>query len=169
EHLVDHSSWTTVGRENGREQHYITSLHLLSEKMEEINIHLQDKYKLIQKNETRYEEIQIEDADILIVAFGLSSRSSQKALELAREQGFKVGMLRPITLFPFPSDELNRLAEQVKGILVVEMNAGQMVEDVRLSVNKNIPIEFYGRMGGMIPQPDEIVQKIKDLSKQVKI
>ncbi len=167
EHLVDHSSWTTVGRENGREQHYITSLHLQSEKMEEINIHLRDKYKTIQKNETRYESVQTEDAEILIVAFGLSSRASQKALELAREQGLKVGMLRPKTLFPFPSAELNRLADNIKGILVVEMNAGQMVEDVRLSVNKNIPIKFYGRMGGMIPQPDEIVQKIKDLYKQV--
>ena len=169
EHLVDHSSWTTVGRENGREQHYITSLHLLSEKMEEINVHLQDKYNKIQENETRFESIQTEDADILIVAFGLSSRSSQKALELAREQGLKVGILRPITLFPFPSDELKRLANNVKGILVVEMNAGQMVEDVRLAVGSNIPVEFYGRMGGMIPQPDEIVEKIINLSKQVKI
>ena len=169
EHLVDHSSWATVGRVNGREQHYITSLHLLSEKMEEINIHLQDKYKKIQENETRFEAIQTEDADILIVAFGLSSRSSQKALELAREQRLKVGILRPITLFPFPSEELTRLAKTVKGILVVEMNAGQMVEDVRLSVGSNIPVDFYGRMGGMIPQPDEIVEKIKALSNQVKI
>ena len=81
----------------------------------------------------------------------------------------KVGILRPITLFPFPSDELKRLANSVKGVLVVEMNAGQMVEDVRLAVGSNIPVNFYGRMGGMIPQPDEIVQKIKDLTKQVKI
>ena len=168
EHLVDHSSWTTVGRENGREQHYITSLHLLSEKMEEINVHLQNKYKKIQENETRYESIQTEDADIIIVAFGLSSRSSQKALELAREQGLKVGILRPITLFPFPTDELKLLANNIKGILVVEMNAGQMVEDVRLAVGSNIPVDFYGRMGGMIPQPDEIVEKLTDLYEQVK-
>ena len=168
EHLVDHSSWTTVGRENGREQHYITSLHLLSEKMEEINVHLQNKYKKIQENETRFESIQTEDADILIVAFGLSSRSSQKALELAREQGLQVGILRPITLFPFPTDELKRLANNVKGILVVEMNAGQMVEDVRLAVGSNIPVDFYGRMGGMIPQPDEIVEKLTNLYEQVK-
>ena len=168
EHLVDHSSWTTVGRENGREQHYITSLHLLSEKMEEINVHLQNKYKKIQENETRFESIQTEDADILIVAFGLSSRSSQKALELAREQGLQVGILRPITLFPFPTDELKRLANNIKGILVVEMNAGQMVEDVRLAVGSNIPVDFYGRMGGMIPQPDEIVEKLTNLYEQVK-
>ncbi len=165
EHLVDHSDWATVGRVNGRKQHYITSLHLLSEKMEEINVHLQDKYKTIQKNETRFENIQTDDAELLIVAFGLSARSSQKALELARAEGLKVGLHRPISLFPFPSEELNRLGKQVKGILVVEMNAGQMVEDVRLSVAKNIPIDFYGRMGGMIPQPDEIVDKLKNLAK----
>ncbi len=167
DHLVDHSSWTTTGRANGRKQHYITSLHLLSEKMEDVNVHLQEKYKNIQKNETRFKSVQTEDAEILIVAFGLSSRSSQKALELAREQGLKVGMLRPITLFPFPTDEVKRLSKSVKGILVVEMNAGQMVEDVQLAIGNDIPIDFYGRMGGMIPQPDEIVQKIKDLSKKV--
>ena len=143
DHLVDHSSWTTVGRENGREQHYITSLHLLSEKMEEINIHLQNKYKKIQENETRFEAIQTDDADILIVAFGLSSRSSQKALELAREQGLKVGIASSNHFISFSHlKELKRLAKQVKGILVVEMNAGQMVEDVRLSVGNNIPVDF---------------------------
>ena len=169
DHKVDHSSWSTIGRVGGRKQHYITSLHLLSEKMEDINIHLQNKYKKIQEQETRFENILTDDADIIIVAFGLSARSSQKALDIAREQGLKVGMLRPITLFPFPSKELNKLAGQVKGMLVVEMNAGQMVEDVKLSVNKNIPVDFYGRMGGMIPQPDEIVEKIKELYNKTNI
>jgi 2-oxoglutarate ferredoxin oxidoreductase subunit alpha len=163
-HKVDHSSWATTGRENGRKQHFITSLHLLSEKMEEINIHLQNKYKEIQKNEIRYETINTEDADLLIVSFGLSARSSQKAMELARDEGLKVGLVRPITVFPFPSEVLNKLAKKVKGVLVVEMNAGQMVEDVKLSVDCDIPISFYGRMGGMIPQPDDIVNELKKLS-----
>jgi 2-oxoglutarate ferredoxin oxidoreductase subunit alpha len=163
EHLVDHSDWTTTGRENGRPQHFITSLHLLSEKMEEINVHLQNKYKEIQKNETRCETINTDDADLLIVSFGLSARSSQKAMELAREEGLKVGLVRPITLFPFPSETISKLSEQAKGILVVEMNAGQMLEDVRLSINNNTPVSFYGRMGGMIPQPDDIVNELKKI------
>ena len=162
-HKVDHSSWATTGRKDGRKQHFITSLHLLSEKMEEINIHLQNKYKEIQKNETRFEEIQTDDAELLIVSFGLSSRSCQKAIELAREEGLKVGILRPITLFPFPTEAINKLSKKVKGILVVEMNAGQMVEDVRLSVDCDVPVSFYGRMGGMIPQPDDIVKELKKL------
>jgi len=166
DHLVDHSAWTTRGRKGGKKQNYITSLHLLSEKMEEINVHLQNKYKEIIKNETRFENIQVKDADLLIVSFGLSARSSQKALELAREAGLKVGLHRPITLFPFPSAELNRLAKKVKGILVVEMNAGQMLEDVKLAVGNNIPVSFYGRMGGMIPQPDEIVDNLRKLSEK---
>jgi len=165
DHLVDHSAWTTRGRKDGKKQNYITSLHLLSEKMEEINVHLQNKYKKIIKKETRFENINVKDADLLIVSFGLSARSSQKALELAREAGLKVGLHRPITLFPFPNAELKRLAKKVKGILVVEMNAGQMLEDVKLAVGNNIPVSFYGRMGGMIPQPDEIVDKLRALSK----
>jgi 2-oxoglutarate ferredoxin oxidoreductase subunit alpha len=163
DHLVDHYSWATTGRENGREQHYITSLHLLSEKMEEINVHLQNKYKEVQKNEIRYETINTDDADLLIVSFGLSARSSQKAMELAREEGLKVGLIRPITLFPFPSEIINKLSKKAKGILVVEMNAGQMVEDVRLSLDNNTPVSFYGRMGGMIPQPDDIVKELKKI------
>ena len=90
-------------------------------------------------------------------------RSSQKAMELAREEGLKVGLIRPITLFPFPSEIINKLSEQAKGVLVVEMNAGQMVEDVRLSITNNTPVSFYGRMGGMIPQPDDIVNELKKI------
>ena len=163
DHLVDHSAWATTGRVGGRPQNYITSLHLLSEKMEEINVHLQNKYKEIQKNETRYETINTDDADLLIVSFGLSARSSQKAMELAREEGMKVGLIRPITVFPFPSDIINELSKKAKGVLVVEMNAGQMVEDVRLSIKNDTPVAFYGRMGGMIPQPDDIVNELKKI------
>ena len=162
-HLVDHSSWATTGKENGRERHIISSLFLDPEKMEKVNLRLQKKYKTIQEKEVRYEEIMTDDADFLIVAYGLSARVSHKAIEMSREKGMKVGLLRPKTLFPFPSDQLNMLANQVKGILVVEMSAGQMVEDVRLSVEGKTAVEFYGRMGGMIPSPEEILSKISQI------
>ena len=160
--------WATTGREGGRPQNIITSLYLKSEKMEEMNQILQDKYKEIQKNEVRYEAIQTEDADLVIVAFGLSSRIAHKAAQLARKEGMKVGLLRPITLFPFPTEVISNLADQVDNFLVVEMNAGQMVEDVRLAVNGKVNVDFYGRMGGMIPQPDEIINKIKEIYGGVK-
>lgn len=158
---VDHSEWATRGRAGKKTRNYITSLHIKPDKMEAINIHLQKKYAEICKNETRYEEIQTEDADFLLVAFGLSSRVAHKAVDMAREAGIKAGMLRPITLYPFPTDALQKLSEKVVGMLVVEMNTGQMWEDVRLAVNGKVPVEFYGRQGGMIPQPDDILKEIK--------
>ncbi len=163
EHRTDHSSWATTGRINGREQHVITSLHLQSEDMEGMNNILQNKYREIEKNEIRFETIQTEDADFLLVAYGLSARIAHKAVDLARAEGLKVGLLRPITLFPFPYKEIESFVPQVKGVLTIEMSAGQMVEDVRLAVNGKVPVGFYGRMGGMIPQPDEILEKIKEL------
>lgn len=160
---ADHSSWATTGRVNGRDQHVITSLHLQSEDMEGMNKILQDKYREIERSEIRYETIGTEDTDFLVVAYGLSARIAHKAMDLARAEGMKVGLLRPITLFPFPYQVIRDLADKVNGILTVEMSAGQMVEDVRLAVNGKVPVEFYGRMGGMIPQPDEIVEEIKKL------
>ena len=114
----------------------------------------------MEETEVRFEKIDCEDADYIIVAFGSSARISQKAVKIAREKGIKVGLFRPITLFPYPGKELNLLASQVKGMLSVEMNAGQMVEDVRLSVNGKIPVEYFGRYGGMIPTPDEVVEAL---------
>jgi 2-oxoglutarate ferredoxin oxidoreductase subunit alpha len=131
--------------------------------MEDINIHLQKKYKSIQENEVRYETINVDDADIVIVAFGLAARVAHKAMEIANEAGLKVGLIRPITLFPFPTDYIIATSQNAKKMLVVEMNAGQMLEDVRLAVNGKIPVEFYGRMGGVIPQPSEIVEKLKSI------
>ena len=130
--------------------------------MEQRNIHLQAKYKEISENEVRFEEIACEDADYLIVAFGSCARIAQKSIEIAREQGIKVGILRPITLWPFPSKEIERLSHQMKGILSVELNAGQMVEDVRLSVNNGVKVEYFGRMGGIVPDPDEVVEALKE-------
>ena len=163
EHKTDHSAWATRGKTTDRDHHVITTLNLIAEKMEETNIRLQEKYRTIVQNEVRYEAIEVEDADFMIVAFGLTSRVAHKSIELARDEGLKVGLLRPQSLFPFPSKILAELAEQVESMLVVEMNAGQMVEDVRLAVNGRIPVYFHGRMGGVIPQPLEILDRIKQV------
>ncbi|MGL5730074.1 MAG: transketolase C-terminal domain-containing protein, partial [Bacteroidales bacterium] len=151
-----------MGKPKGGQPRVITSLELDPAEMERNNIRFQAKYKLIEENEVRYEEMNTEDAEYLFVAFGSSARICQKAIELARAEGIKVGILRPITLWPFPTKRLAELANQVKGMLTVEMNAGQMVEDVRLAVNGKVPVEHYGRMGGMIPSPDEVVEALKE-------
>ena len=155
------SSWATIGKTEDRERNVITSLHIQPDKMEEINIHLQKKYKEIEKNEIRFEKINCDDADYVIVAYGLVARICSKAAQIAREKGIKVGVLRPITLFPFPTEEIQSLANRVKGFFDVEMNAGQMVEDVRLAVNGKVPVEFYGRMGGIVPTPEEIFENFE--------
>ncbi len=115
----------------------------------------------MEENEVRFEEIQCDDAEYLFVAYGSASRICQKAVQLCREQGIKVGILRPITLYPFPTKEIERLSKQVKGILTVEMSAGQMVEDVRQAAKFRIPVEHFGRFGGVIPTPEEIVEALK--------
>lgn len=104
-----------------------------------------------------------EDADYVIVAFGSAARIAEKSIESAREQGIKVGLFRPITLWPFPTQEIHHLAESKKGILVAEINAGQMVEDVRLAVNGLVPVAHFGRLGGIVPEPEEIVEALKRL------
>lgn len=154
--------WATVGKPKTRERNVITSLNIKADEMEKINIHLQAKYKVIEENEIRYEEYMCDDAEILLVGFGLVARICKKAAQLAREKGIKVGVFRPISLFPFPTAKINELAGKVKGIMDVEMNAGQMVEDVRLAVNGKIPVEFHGRMGGVVPSPEEILQKLEE-------
>jgi len=163
EHKVDHSDWATRGRKNNRPQHVVTTLHIQPEEMEAVNIRLQNKYNDICLKEVRYEAIQTEDADLLIVAFGLASRIAHKAVELARAEGIKVGLFRPITLYPFPYKQLDKISENIDSILVTELNAGQMLEDVRLAVEGKVPIQFYGRMGGMIPAPDDILEKIRNM------
>jgi 2-oxoglutarate ferredoxin oxidoreductase subunit alpha len=152
--------WATTGKPATRNANVITSLHIVPEKMEQINLHLQEKYRLISQREVRFEAVQTEDADILIVAYGLVARIAHKAVQLARESGLRVGLLRPITLFPFPYEPIARLARQVTSVLVVEMNAGQMVEDVRLGIEGRVPVKFHGRMGGVIPSPEEIVDAL---------
>ncbi|MCA1756598.1 MAG: 3-methyl-2-oxobutanoate dehydrogenase subunit VorB [Bacteroidales bacterium] len=153
--------WGTTGKTPGRERNIITSLDLNPAKQEQFNHKLQAKYREMEKNEVRYEEFQCDDAEYLFVAYGTSARVCQKAIQLARAEGIKVGLLRPITLFPFPKKIIHERAGQVKGILCVEMSAGQMVEDVRLAVNGLIPVEHWGRMGGIVPTPEEAVENLK--------
>jgi len=154
--------WTTTGKLKNRNRNYITSLLIQPEKMEVHNKHLQEKYKTISERETRWEEIQTEDADYIFVAFGLSARLCHKTIQIARKKGLKAGLIRPITLWPFPSKRIAELAKKTRLFLTVELNAGQMVEDVKLSVMGAAPVEFYGRMGGMIPTPEEILYNLEN-------
>ena len=154
--------WATLGKPASREPNIITSLEMDADIMEQNNIRFQAKYAEIEKNEVRYEEINCEDADYILVAIGSSARICLKTMDLAREEGIKVGLIRPITLWPFPSKVLNQYADKVKGMLTVEMNAGQMVEDVRLAVNGKVKLEFYGRLGGIVPTPDNVLQALKE-------
>ncbi len=154
--------WATLGKTADRAPNVITSLELDSAMMEKNNERFQAKYRVIEEQEVRYEEMQCDDADYLLVAFGSAARICMKTIELARAEGIKVGLLRPITLWPFPTKELRRYADQVKGMLSVELNAGQMVEDVRLAVNGVVPVEHYGRMGGIIPTPDGVLEALKE-------
>lgn len=153
--------WATNGRKDGRKRNVVTSLELESSKMEVINHQLQARYREIEKNETRWEEIGVEDADYLIVAFGSIARICQKAIDDARKQGIKVGLIRPITLWPFPYDAIREAAKNVKGILCVEINAGQMIEDVRLAVSDSVPVTHFGRMGGIVPNPQEVLDALE--------
>jgi 2-oxoglutarate/2-oxoacid ferredoxin oxidoreductase subunit alpha len=153
--------WATTGKPATRERNIITSLDLDPDGQEKFNHKLQAKYDEIRANEVRYEEFQCEDAEYLLVAYGTSARVCQKAIQIARGHGIKVGLLRPITLFPFPSKRINELAGQVKGMLSVEMSAGQMVEDVLLAVNGKIPVSHFGRLGGIVTTPEEVVENLK--------
>jgi 2-oxoglutarate ferredoxin oxidoreductase subunit alpha len=153
--------WATTGKPASRERNIITSLDLDPNRQEVFNHKLQAKYDEIKKNEVRYEEFQCDDADYLLVAYGTSARVCQKSVQIGRERGIKVGLLRPITLFPFPTKRINELANQVRGILSVEMSAGQMVEDVLLSVNGKVPVYHFGRMGGIVTTPEEVVDTLK--------
>jgi 2-oxoglutarate/2-oxoacid ferredoxin oxidoreductase subunit alpha len=161
ERSVTFPEWATTGKPAGRKRNIITSLDLDPYGQELFNQKLQAKYEVIKEKEVRYEEFQCEDAEYLLIAYGTSARVCQKSVQIAREQGIKVGLLRPVTLFPFPTKRINELADQVKGMLSVEMSAGQMVEDVLLSVNGKVPVRHFGRMGGIVTTPEEVVENLK--------
>jgi 2-oxoglutarate ferredoxin oxidoreductase subunit alpha len=154
-------SWVTTGKTPDRERNVITSLDLDPARLEKHNEVLQAKYRKMRENEVRYEEIECDDVEYLLIAFGSSSRICQRTVKLARQKGLKVGLLRPITLFPFPEKIIQELAGKVRGMLSVELNSGQMVEDVKLAVNGKVRVDFYGRMGGMIPSPEEVLKELE--------
>lgn len=161
EQIKKECPWATIGRTMDREPNILTSLELKPEVMEARNIHMQEKYQKIRDTEVRYETLKCDDADYIIVSFGSAARIGEKAVELAREQGIKAGLFRPITLWPFPSKQIAEVAKGKKGILVSEINAGQMIEDVKLAVNGALPVEHFGRLGGIVPEPEEIVEALK--------
>lgn len=153
-------AWALTGAK-GREKNVISSIYLKAEEMEGYNIMIQERLQVIKANEQRSVEYYTDDADLLVVGFGTAGRIAMSAVEEARAQGFKAGLFRPQTLSPFPEDRLAELVEQVERVLVVEMNAGQMLEDVRLVTGHDVPVDFYGRMGGSVPMPEEILGAIK--------
>lgn len=158
EEIEAQCEWACTGRKSGRKKHMITSLALEAPVQEAANIRLQKKYKEIEENEALFATYRTEDAEYLLVAFGSMSRLSESVVDLARENGIKMGLLRPITLFPYPKQALESLIPQLKSIASVELNSGQMVEDIRLIVNGRVPVYHFGRMGGMIPSPEEIYE-----------
>lgn len=162
EEIIKECPWATIGRTNHRKPNIITSLELKPEIMEQRNLHLQAKYDEVRRTEVRYDTHLCDDADYVIVSFGSAARIAEKAIEMARNEGIKVGLFRPITLWPYPSEAIARTAAGKKGILVVEINAGQMVDDVRLAINGEEPVEYFGRLGGIVPEPDEIVNILKE-------
>ncbi|MCQ2974354.1 MAG: 3-methyl-2-oxobutanoate dehydrogenase subunit VorB [Bacteroidales bacterium] len=162
EFIKETCPWATTGRKKGTPHRIITSLNLVASVQEAFNKKLVDKYTKIKENEVRCELINCDDAEYIIVAYGSSARTSMKAVDLARAKGIKAGLLRPQTLWPFPEKQIQQLAKTAKGFLSVEMSAGQMVEDVKLAVNGTVPVEHFGRMGGMIASPGEILQALEN-------
>ncbi len=157
--------WATTGATN-RPRHFLTSIYLEPNDEEQTNLRLLKRWQAVQENEIRYKEYFLEDAEVVVVGFGTAGRVALSAVRLAREQGIKVGLFRPVTVAPFPYARVAELASKAKTILVVEMNSGQMLEDVRLAVNGHTPIEFYGRLGGVVPFPDEILDEIQRVARE---
>jgi len=160
EEIIKMSPWATTGKTDDRERNIITSLDLDSAKQEIHNNNLQAKYKAMY-SDVKFEKIQCDDADYIFVAYGSSARICQKSIDIARAKGIKVGLVRLITLFPFPTEELYNMAGKVKGMLSVEMSAGQLIEDIKLAVREKTKVEHFGRYGGIIPSPDEVVEALE--------
>ena len=163
EKALPEKPWAANGTKGARKPNIINSLYLNPVKLEESVLERFERYDLIKKNEVLYEEVMTEDADVVLVAYGLTSRICKTAINKARQAGIKLGLIRPITLWPFPEEIISKTADHVKAFLTVEMSMGQMVEDVRLAVNGKCPVHFFGRTGGMIPTPDEVLNAAKDV------
>ena len=155
--------WAVTGTKMQREHNIINSLYLVPEQLEKTNFDRYEKYKLIEENEVRYESYMMEDAEYCIVAFGIAARVSKNAITALREQGVKVGLIRPITVWPFPVKPIREAAEKVKAFVSVELSMGQMIEDIRLAQECKKPVILCNRAGGMIPSPEQIIETVKDL------
>jgi 2-oxoglutarate/2-oxoacid ferredoxin oxidoreductase subunit alpha len=156
-------NWAVRGAE-GRDRRFLSSIYINPEAEEITNIRLVERWQAIEANEVRFKEYYLDDAEIVVVGFGTAGRVAYSAVRAARAEGIPVGLLRPITLSPYPYAQISALANQAKAVLVVEMNAGQMLDDVRLAVAGHAPVEFYGRMGGMVPFPEEILGEIRRIA-----
>ncbi len=157
--------WATTGTKMEREHNIVNSLFLAPEALEKYNFMRYDRYRIIEEKETMYEEYMMEDAEICIAAFGIAARVSKNAINEARKEGIKVGLIRPITLWPFPKAPFKKAAEQVKAMISVELSMGQMIEDVKLATECKVPVTLCNRVGGMIPTPEQVLQAIRDAQK----
>ncbi len=159
--------WATTGHKHKRPHNVVNSLYLTADELERLNVERYERYAVIERDEQRAETFLVEDADVVVVAFGASARVARSAVVEARAKGVKAGLIRPITLWPFPVDALEAAVPTAKAFLTVEMNMGQMVDDVRLAVKGRRPVEFFGRTGGVIPTPVEVLAQIEDLNERM--
>ena len=165
---IPEKTWATTGTKGQRKPNVINSLYLQSEELEQHNLKLEKKYKAIEENEVQYEMYKTEDAELVFVAYGTVSRIVKTTIDQLREEGYKVGLIRPKTLWPFPNEAFKQIPE-AKNLLVVEMSLGQMIDDVKLACECKLPVDFYGRAGAMIPSPSSIGQKAKELIRGEKL
>lgn len=156
-------SWATMGTKGKRKPNIVNSLYLDADELEDHNVRLQEKFNKIKENEVMVESYNIEDADLVISAYGTTARIARTAISQLEKEGYKVGLIRPITLWPYPFAEFDKIKDDCKGVLTVEMNTGQMLEDVQLALKGRMPAYFFGRTGGVIPTPEEIVAKVKEI------
>lgn len=155
--------WATTGTNNERKPNVINSLYMNPENLETHNIHLQAKYQEMKDKEVLVESTDIDDADIVLCAFGTTARICKTAIQELKQEGYNVGLIRPQTVWPYPYDEFKKINKDCKAVLTVEMNSGQMLDDVKIAVEGRFPVHFYGRMGGMIPNPTDIADKVKEI------
>ena len=158
-------SWAVTGTKCERKHNIINSLSLVPEELEKFNFARYEKYKTIEENEVMYEEYMMDDAEICVSAFGIAARVAKNAIAMARAEGIKVGMIRPITLWPFPTKAFKAAAEKVNSFISVELSMGQMIEDIRASVEYKKPVPLCNRAGGMIPSPEQVLEAIREANK----
>ncbi len=156
--------WAVTGTNMEREHNIVNSLYLVPEELEKTNIARYERYKTVEENEARWESFMMDDAEYCVVAFGIAARVSKNAVVAARKKGIKVGLIRPITIWPFPKKPLAEAAEQVKGFISVELSMGQMIEDIRLATDCRRPVTLCSRVGGMIPSPEQVLETIENMA-----